>query len=243
MFVFADSQQPVSSELSMQSMLWSHFLCFPIHWPLKQVNWSAGHRTADKHLVKRRSTDLLQLPFVVGPLIFKHCGSFDFYFRSEAFRNYQTNVVHSHRYTHTHKLWKWNRWGIKVLLCGVPASKIPSYPAHLHTCSRQICPGSWSLHCSEGSVQCTAGYRTGTLSRSRPDSPPHRCRRHTRHNHRSARPAGCSPPRPTCRRTAPANRWAALRTTQTLVKPYINVETVFKYISISTLGLCDMTKI
>lgn len=44
---------------------------------------------------------MLQLPFVVGPLIFKHCGSFDFYFRSEAFRNYQTNVVHSHRYTHT----------------------------------------------------------------------------------------------------------------------------------------------
>lgn len=38
---------------------------------------------------------------MVGPLIFKHCGSFDFYFRSKAFRNYQTNVVHSHRYTHT----------------------------------------------------------------------------------------------------------------------------------------------
>lgn len=31
-------------------MLLSHFLCFPIHWPLVQVNWSAGQGTARQTL-------------------------------------------------------------------------------------------------------------------------------------------------------------------------------------------------
>ena len=33
-----DSRQPSSSELSVQSMLLSHFLCLPMHSPLEQVN-------------------------------------------------------------------------------------------------------------------------------------------------------------------------------------------------------------
>ncbi len=47
-------QQPISSELSVQSMLWSHFLCFPMHWPLKQENWSGGHRTGRQTLNHHR---------------------------------------------------------------------------------------------------------------------------------------------------------------------------------------------
>lgn len=60
--LLGDSQQPISSELSVQSMLWSHFLCFPMHWPLVQVNWSGGQRTwtekAHVHsLCERRSRE------------------------------------------------------------------------------------------------------------------------------------------------------------------------------------------
>jgi len=43
--VYLYSQQPISSELSVQSVLWSHFLCLPMHWPLVQLNWSGGQRT------------------------------------------------------------------------------------------------------------------------------------------------------------------------------------------------------
>lgn len=43
-----DSQQSISSELSLQSVLWSHFWWIPMHWPLAQENWSARHRTGNR---------------------------------------------------------------------------------------------------------------------------------------------------------------------------------------------------
>lgn len=86
-------------------------------------------------------------------------------------------------------------------------------PSHLHTCSHPTGPGSWSPRCSGGSGRCTADCRTGTRTRSRPDSPPRRCCRHIQGSRRIATPAGCSPPRRMCRRTAPGSRWGVLRRT------------------------------